>query len=78
MKNRTKKELADQVSALIEDAKANVRLLQISNHQLRELKQNAGKMRYQFHQLSLAKEDKNTIMSIVDTFMDSLPDSQGK
>tara|TARA_R110000851_G_scaffold174822_1_gene321032 strand:+ start:17352 stop:17591 length:240 start_codon:yes stop_codon:yes gene_type:complete len=78
IKSKTKKQLIDEVSALIEDAKDNVRLLQISDHRLRTLKRNAGKMRYDLHYLDLSKEDKITVMTIVDNFMNSLPNSQGK
>jgi hypothetical protein len=78
IKNKTKKQLVEEVSALIEDAKDNVRLLQISSHQLRTLKRNAGKMRYDLHHLDLSKEDKITVMTIVDNFINSLPHPQGK
>ncbi len=82
MRNKTKKQLAEEVASLVEDATNNIRLLQLSNSelrtaklQLRNIKLEAGKLRYDLHHTSLSGEDKVTVMAIVDSFLDSLPSS---
>ena len=72
MRNKTKKELMDDVKALIEDAKENVRLLQLSNHRERQVKRAAGQLRYDLHNLSLSKDDRQAVISLVDAFLESL------
>ena len=72
MRNKTKKELMDDVKSLIEDAKENVRLLQLSNHRERQVKRAAGQLRYDIHNLSLSKDDRQTVITLVDAFLELL------
>jgi len=72
MRNKTKKQLIDEVAALTERATDNVRALQVANHQNRKMKQAAGKLRYDLSNLKLSPEDKVSVIALVDTFIDSL------